>query len=170
MTYFDMSQLSRGTAAIGRMVQEHEDEAARLQADLTAALARAEAARARVAELEASVDTALRAEGGDLNPWRTVAVLAAERNALAGRVAELTTELELLIADVRRVGTEAQAWRPATDKPEDGQDGRIVLRAQATESLGAPGVFYWKIDHRYVCHADVEQWQPSAPVTQEMAS
>ena len=54
MTYFDMSQLSRGASAIGRMVQEHKDEVARLQADLTSALARAEAAEQRVAELEAA--------------------------------------------------------------------------------------------------------------------
>ena len=63
MTYFDMSQLSRGASAIGRMVQEHKDEVARLQADLTSALARAEAAEARVAELESQ----LAAQG-----WRPV--------------------------------------------------------------------------------------------------
>ncbi len=46
MTYFDMSQLSRGASAIGRMVQEHEERVAALEHDLIAALARAEAAEA----------------------------------------------------------------------------------------------------------------------------
>ena len=55
MTYFDMSQLSRGASAIGRMVQEHEERVAALEHDLIAALARAEAAEQRVAELEAAL-------------------------------------------------------------------------------------------------------------------
>ena len=48
MTYFDIDQLSRGASAIGRVVQEHKDEVARLQSNLDAALA-------RVAELEAAL-------------------------------------------------------------------------------------------------------------------
>lgn len=66
MTYFDMSQLSRGTAAIGRMVQEYEDEVARLQSAVAAALARAEAAergRERHATRAAAVGSP-----GDHNP------------------------------------------------------------------------------------------------------
>ena len=63
MTYFDMSQLSRGAEAIGRMVQDREERVAALEHALDAALARAEAAEARVAELEAQ----LAAQG-----WRPV--------------------------------------------------------------------------------------------------
>ena len=55
MTYFDMSQLSRGASAIGRMVQEHEERVAAFEHDLIAALARVKAAEQRVAELEAQL-------------------------------------------------------------------------------------------------------------------
>lgn len=86
MTYFDMSQLSRGAEAIGRMVQDREERVAALERALDAALARAEAAETEVAQ------------------WRgfTDAIQKGLQAALA-RVAELEAQLA------------AQGWRPVTE-------------------------------------------------------
>ena len=71
------------------------------------------------------------------------------RAALA-RVAELESQLA------------AQGWRPVTETPSDAQNALIILRAWSMESAETPGIFYWKIDHRFVRHEDVMQWQPTS--------
>ena len=103
MTYFDMSQLSRGASAIGCMVQEHEERVAALEHDLIAALARAEAAEAERDELRERHDNLKNAyanlveEAAERLVRRLVRMYAAER-----RVAELEAQLA------------AQGWRPVT--------------------------------------------------------
>ena len=104
MTYFDMSQLSRGASAIGRMVQEHEERVAALEHDLIAALARAEAAEA---ERDAAARRAFSAEAENQR-------LEAENRRLTARVAEL----------------EAERWNRVTDtEPPDGV--RVLMQVEA---------------------------------------
>jgi hypothetical protein len=92
MTYFDMSQLSRGAEAIGRMVQEHDERVAALEHAVAAALARAEAAEA---EAQALRGLAVAIQGRlDFELER--------RQAAEARVAELEAALA------------AQGWRPVT--------------------------------------------------------
>ena len=83
MTYFDMSQLSRGAEAIGRMVQDREERVAALEHALDAALARAEAAEA---ERNTAARRAFNAEADNQR-------LTAENRRLAARVAELEAAL-----------------------------------------------------------------------------
>ena len=90
MTYFDMSQLSRGASAIGRMVQEHEERVAAFEHDLIAALARVKAA-------EAERDAALaryEAAEAEVAQWRGFVTAIQERLQVAlARVAELEAQL-----------------------------------------------------------------------------
>ena len=94
MTYFDMSQLSRGAEAIGRMVQDREERVAALEHALDAALARAEAAEAERNELRERHDNLKTAyanlveEAAGRLVRRLVRMYAAER-----RVAELEEAL-----------------------------------------------------------------------------
>ena len=90
MTYFNMSQLSRGASAIGRMVQEHEERVAAFEHDLIAALARVKAA-------EAERDAALaryEAAEAEVAQWRGFVTAIQERLQVAlARVAELEAQL-----------------------------------------------------------------------------
>ena len=56
MTYFDVGQLGRGAAAIGRMVQDYDERIANLEAERDAALVRAERAEAERDALRAQID------------------------------------------------------------------------------------------------------------------
>ena len=128
MTYFDMSQLSRGASAIGRMVQEHEERVAALEHDLIAALARAEAAEAERNDLRERHDNLKNAyanlveEAAERLVRRLVRMYAAER-----RVAELEAQLA------------AQGWRPVT---EDWPPSNIIVPVQMRD-----GSIRW--GHRY---------------------
>ena len=100
MTYLDIDLLSRGASAIGRMVQEHKDEVARLQSNLDAALA-------RVAELEAALGEKS-AQG-----WRNFT-----EHPPIGEQIQITTVIDAVREEpdgLYRIGhtSEWQAWRPA---------------------------------------------------------
>ena len=128
MTYFDMSQLSRGAEAIGRMVQDREERVAALEHALDAALARAEAAEAERNELRERHDSLKKAyanlveEAAGRLVRRLVRMYAAER-----RVVKLEAQLA------------AQGWRPVT---EDWPPSNIIVPVQMRD-----GSIRW--GHRY---------------------
>ena len=101
MTYFDMSQLSRGASAIGRMVQEHEERVAAFEHDLIAASARAEAAEAErdSANIEAALEQANAAEA-----WSRVAELEAQLAAQGWRPVTITEPSPNVTAELIVVG------------------------------------------------------------------